>query len=218
MLGVRVNRYRMGEDMTRKKKTRATRDGAANYRGFREHPRYGQAPRITGLNPVEVRPIAPGMPIINFIEHSGQRIPNTAIQADAAKQKLVGPFGAVSHYFDLHCVCSNCELDFLFFAEEQKHWYEDLGLSLDKQCEYCVVCRHRYQTLKQKHRRYEELCRVSTLSEDEAFEMADCCLSLIEATMFLNPPTERVRMLLNRLPERRCRKLRKHLRAAEELA
>lgn len=205
--------------MSRDKRTgRPKRDGSIDYREFREHPRFGRTPRITGLNPVVVRPVAPGMQIINFLGHSGTRIPSTAIEADAGKQKLAifALLSAVSHYFDQHCVCTDCDLNFIFFAEEQKHWYEDLGLSLDKRCAHCVVCRKRHQALKKKLRRYEKLCQVSKLSEDEAIEMAECCLSLIEADMFLSPPTERVRMLLNRVPEHRCRELRVRLRSVED--
>ena len=95
--------------------------------------------------------------------------------------------------------CLDCGRLFIFFAEEQKHWYEELGFGLDSDCVRCVVCRKRQQGLARERERYEELFHVSDRTTDENLEMAACCLSLIEATVFHRRQTERVRMLLNRI-------------------
>ena len=40
----------------------------------------------------------------------------------------------MTHYFDAKRVCRKCERPFLFFAEEQKYWYEDLRFPLEADC------------------------------------------------------------------------------------
>ena len=96
-----------------------------DYSKFVDHPRYGHQPRVTGLNPDT-----------NYADvflhwHSGKeyRIPNTAIPADLSRQaKATVP---VTHYFDVRRQCRDCGRPFIFFAEEQKYWYEELKFKLD---------------------------------------------------------------------------------------
>ena len=164
------------------------------YATYIEHPRYGRRPRITGLNP-ETRY---GSDV--FIHwHSSKecRIPNTAIPADLTQQTPATV--PVTHYYDVKRHCIDCGKPFLFFAEEQKHWYEELGFGLESDCVRCVVCRKRQQGLARNRERYEELFHVSDRTTDENLEMAACCLSLIEGTVFHERQTARVRMLLNRI-------------------
>ena len=80
------------------------------------HPRYGKRPRITGLNPA-------GGPDVHFHPHTTKknRIANTAIRADLARQKYT--IAAVTHYLDVERSCRDCQRPFIFFAAEQKHWY-----------------------------------------------------------------------------------------------
>src|SRR5687768_13036282 len=92
-----------------------------DFEDYVEHPRFGRGPRTTGLNPKEI-------PLKTFFHwHSprGVRVDNTAIEADVARQNA--PTIGVTHYFDSRRVCRTCSRPFLFFAEEQKYWYETLG-------------------------------------------------------------------------------------------
>jgi Probable zinc-ribbon domain len=171
------------------------------YEAFVAHPRYGDRPRVTGLNPTTKDHNKPGEPIVLIHWHSPPecRIPNTAIVADIAKQNFTT--FPVSHYFDVKRTCRDCKRPFLFFAEEQRHWYEELGFPLDADCARCVPCRKREQGIARTRQRYEELFHVAKPSDEELLEMAECCLSLIEASLFSPRQHERVRMLLNRVPD-----------------
>ena len=159
-----------------------------------EHPRYGRGPRITGMNP---ETIFGGDVFIHWHSSKECRIPNTAIPADLTQQTPATV--PVTHYYDVKRQCLDCGRFFIFFAEEQKHWYEKLGFGLDSDCVRCVDCRKRQQGLARERERYEELFHIFDRTTDENLEMAACCLSLIEETVFHIRQTERVRMLLNKI-------------------
>ncbi len=161
------------------------------YASFVEHPRYGQRPDFTGLD------LQPNPGKVTFHWHSSKscRIPGTAITADLARQTAATV--AVTHYFDVERICQDCGRPFIFFAQEQKHWYEELGFGLDSNCVRCVPCRKRQQGIGRHRERYEELFHVPARTVAENLEFADCCLTLIEQGVFHKRQTERVRMLLN---------------------
>jgi len=191
------------------------------YREYVDHPRYGHRPNYTGLNPDHLAPEVSlhwnstnGHEIAQrFQALTGQkwpygvaflyardikRIPNTAVVADSTRQTIATV--PVTHYFDLDRVCRECGKRFIFFAEEQKYWYEDLGFGLDSDCVRCVPCRKRQQGIAQKRQRYETLFHISERNTEENLELADCCLSLIESSVFTVKQLQRVRSLLNRIP------------------
>ena len=187
------------------------------YAHFVVHPRYGQGPRITGLNPTE------DLGRTDFHWHSGDgvRVPNTAIQADLSRQSP--PTVQVTHYFDATRECRDCGKPFLFFAEEQRHWYEELGFPLESDCVQCVRCRKRQQGLARTRARYEELFHLAARTTDQQFEIAECCLSLVEAGMFHLRQLEHVRAFLKSLPseldphaQERLASLRTRVRRMEE--
>jgi len=164
------------------------------YDTYIKHPRYGRRPRITGMNPETVYG---GDVFIHWHSSRECRIPNTAILADLSQQTPAAV--PVTHYYDVKRQCLDCGRSFLFFAEEQKHWYEELGFGLESDCVRCIVCRKKQQGLAHERERYEELFHVSDRTADEYLEMAACCLTLIEAKVFHRRQTERVRMLLNKI-------------------
>jgi hypothetical protein len=192
------------------------------YAEFVEHPRYGRRPNITGLNP------SPRFPevqlhwnttdhhelVAQFESMTGvkwpygdagryskrrRRIPNTAILADLSRQTPAT--SAVTHYFDLERECVDCRRPFIFFAAEQKHWYEELGFGLESDCVRCVECRKRQRGLARQRETYESLFHVVQKTVEQCLEMADACLSLIESGVFSKKQTQRVRMLLNTVPD-----------------
>lgn len=164
------------------------------------HPRYGQRPRFTGLHPGEPATTRPGEPIVVLHWHSPEpvRIANTAVEADVSRQ--VFTTFPVTHYFDVKRVCRDCRRPFIFFADEQKHWYEELGFSIEADCIRCVACRKQQQGVARLRERYEQLFHVEHRTPPENLEMAECCLALIEASVFARRQTERVRMLLRGVP------------------
>lgn len=164
-------------------------DDSANYV---DHPRFGRRPRLTGLNPQT--DLTTGKPFLHW--NASARIPHTAIEADLTRQSRATV--AVTHYYDVKRTCRECGRPFIFFAEEQKHWYEELGLPLEADCVRCVPCRKRQHGIAAKRERYEELFHVPARTADQHLEMAECCLSLIEAGVFTDRQAERVRALLKR--------------------
>ena len=166
------------------------------FREFVVHPRYGQGPRITGLNPEN--DLATGRIFLHWHSPEGVRIPNTAIAADLSKQAPATV--PVTHYFDAKRRCADCSRPFIFFAEEQKYWYEELGFPLESDCVRCIFCRRKQQGVELSRQRYEELFHAQERSSEQNLEMAECSLSLVEAGVFGKRQLERVRGILKKLP------------------
>jgi hypothetical protein len=194
------------------------------YDAYVEHPRYGKRPRFTALNP------DPHDPVVNFhwnatnvheIQKRVQRIfgkkddilkpleeimpralprvPCTAIKADTSKQKH--PTVPVTHYYDLERVCRSCKRPFIFFAEEQKHWYEELHFPLEADCVKCPECRKKEQSLARNRATYERLSGVKNRDWNDNLKMAGCALILLENGVFGNRVVQSIRALLKTVPE-----------------
>lgn len=166
----------------------------ASFEHFEEHPRYGRGPRYTGLNP-------------GASDHGSWRlssekaifVPGTGVVADLAKQSF--SCVATTIYMDEIRSCRVCGQKFLFFAEEQKHWYEELGFTLDADCVDCLKCRKADQAKRVLFGRYQELWENPTRSVEESIEFTEAGTRLVEAGLGKERMAEKVRMVLNRLPE-----------------
>jgi hypothetical protein len=171
------------------------------YDDFVVHPRYGQGPRKTRLNPEKKIIVKPGEPMVLLHWHTpaDRRIPNTAVAADISKQVFTTL--PITHYFDSKRTCRDCRRPFIFFAEEQRYWYEALGITIEADCVRCVGCRRKSRGIARKRQRYEDLFHLPHPTDAELLEMAECCLSMIEASIFSPRQHERVRMLLRRVSE-----------------
>ena len=128
-------------------------------------------------------------------------IDGTAVEADLERQSFSTV--PVLYYFDRVQECFDCGRPFIFFAEEQKYWYETLGFNVWAGCKRSIVCRNRQHGLERWRRRYEELFHREQRTVDENLEMAECSVALIEGGIFHHRQTECVRMLLNALPDDR---------------
>lgn len=209
------------------------------YAEFADHPRYGRRPHITGLNPDPIRSdvqlhwnatthqevvyqfesvLGKKWPYGDFSAYAlGKRIPNTAIAADTTKQtRATVP---VTHYFDLDRHCRDCQRPFIFFAQEQKYWYEELGFGLESDCVRCVECRKKQQGIARLRERYETLFHIENKTTEQTLQMAEACISLIESAVFTSRQLNRVGMLLNTIPanadektQSRCNQLRSRMR------
>ncbi|MHB8974297.1 MAG: zinc-ribbon domain containing protein [Pirellulaceae bacterium] len=192
------------------------------YADFVDHPRYGRRPNITGLNPnprdchvhLHWNATTHNEIVAQFESVTGQewpygdlrsyssrtrRIPDTAIPADLARQTLATV--PVTHYFDLERRCRDCDRPFIFFAREQKYWYEELDFGLESDCVRCVECRKRQQGIAREREVYETLFHIPNKTVEQLLQMAAACLSLIESGIFTAKQTERVRMLLKAVPD-----------------
>lgn len=165
-----------------------------DYREFVPHPRYGRRPRITGLNP---ETDYGGDVFLHWHSPRACRIPNTAIAADLSRQSPATV--PVTHYYDVRRQCRECGRPFIFFAAEQKYWYEELGFALEADCVACVDCRKKQQGIERTRRRYEELFHVTDRTVEQDLELVDCGLSLIESAVFHKKALPRLRTILNTL-------------------
>ncbi|THT96061.1 hypothetical protein E9531_16760 [Lampropedia puyangensis] len=167
---------------------------AFDFSDYVEHPRFGRKPRYTGLSPKRYGDDA----VLHWWSKDDTRIPNTAIAADCAKQEA--SLFPVTHYFDESCVCVDCKRPFLFFAAEQKYWYEGLQFNLSSACIRCPVCRKSQQKTARYKQRYETLLRIENPSTEQLIEKVACCLSLIEVGRFGVTKVANMRCTLKRIP------------------
>lgn len=210
----RTNRTRVGTNSSH------FPESAEDYSQYVEHPRFGKSPRYTGLDP---NPDSPGVNLhwnTNFfterqlrsmesalgfcptISDDGSRLVHgTAVKADLSLQ-TPATF-PVTHYFDIDTVCHDCRRRFIFFADEQKYWYETLKFPLEAGCIRCPPCRRRQQSIARKRKRYDELFQMPDRNTDQNIEMAECCLTLMEQAVFSLQKNAQVRMLLKKIPEDR---------------
>lgn len=152
---------------------------AAEYSRFVEHPRYGKGPRFTGL---DVTDSPDGKVYCHWHSPAGVRVPNTAVVADVAHQGT--PTLHVTHYFDAKRVCRKCGHPFLFFAEEQKYWYEDLKFPLEADCLDCVPCRKDEQRVRVIRQKYDALLGEKARTDADTLELVECGLYLVESVVF----------------------------------
>lgn len=165
-----------------------------DYSLFITHPRYGQQPHITGLNP---ETDYGGDVFLHWHSPIECRIPHTAIRANLSRQTPATI--PVTHYFDVKRQCQDCGNPFIFFAKEQQYWYEELGFGLDSNCVRCVPCRKKQQGLAQLREKYEELFHIHERTADQSLDMAECCMALVEAAVFHKRQIQHIRTLLNRV-------------------
>jgi len=186
------------------------------YKNYADHPRYGRGPRVTGLNPKDTTEKYQHLTgdelensgfyeeeYVSFHWHSQEkyRIANTAVVADESKLGDISV--GVSYYFDVKRNCLDCKKTFIFFAEEQKYWYEELGFNLSANSVRCFSCRKKRKVgsnnLAKLREQYQELYQTKNRTRYETLEMAKYCLTLIELKDFSKRKSEMVRMLLNQL-------------------
>ncbi len=112
----------------------------------------------------------------SYWRYGGAHIfPETAIRADVSAQfYTIYPRG---YYVDMLKTCRDCSRAFIFYAREQRYWYETLGLYIDADCKRCVECRRKRRSLKRlmAHHmvRYQELQARCKLSRKEMMHLVD---------------------------------------------
>jgi hypothetical protein len=125
------------------------------------------------------------------------RVPGTALAADVSRQrKATVP---VTHYCDARRRCRQCARPFLFFAEEQKHWYEALGFPLEADCLECVACRKHERQLRAARQKYEALLAETSRSEAQTLNLVGCAVLLVESGVFSVKALPGLRRLLQPL-------------------
>lgn len=137
------------------------------------HPRFrGKPPRPQlKLTEQEVRR--------SYWRYSDAHIfPQTALRADLSVQRYaVFPR---PYYVDILKSCVDCSRAFIFYAREQRHWYETLGFYIDVDCVRCVECRRKQHAAKRHLERYAELLARDQLSRKEMMYLVDDCIFLFQ--------------------------------------
>lgn len=124
------------------------------------HPRYGATPHISGVEVSEGRVRA------GFWRHQREVLfVESTLVADATKQNYsVFP---CEFYVDVLRTCRNCSRPFIFFACEQRHWYETLRFSIEADCVLCSPCRRDARSIRRRLRRYSDLRHKAQKSDRE---------------------------------------------------
>jgi len=124
------------------------------------HPRYGDKPRTSGDKEAvaAAREQWVGETFREWV------FPESAILADPSKQNCtVLPR---LYYVDMKKTCRDCGRYFIFFAEEQRHWYEDLKFFVDSDCVRCPDCRRADRTLRRRFDRYSQNIKKDNLDNE----------------------------------------------------
>lgn len=79
----------------------------------------------------------------------------TAIPAETEKQNYADYSRKL--YVDIEETCKSCQREFIFFALEQKYWFEELKFWVDSHCIKCINCRKRDFEIKQMQIKYSNL-------------------------------------------------------------
>ncbi|QDT18118.1 zinc-ribbon domain containing protein [Alienimonas californiensis] len=167
----------------------------SRYADYVVHPRYGRGPRFTPDSWKGVLGFGGARRLVD----RPKAVPGTYVKADLGRQtpSVMQEAG----YFDQDCRCKDCGRGFLWFAEEQRHWFEDLQFDLGTECLHCVECRQAIQREKELAERYArkaaDLDRAG--SPDDLLAGAAAGVRLIERGKFGPKANQRVRAALNRL-------------------
>ncbi|MCW8931552.1 MAG: zinc-ribbon domain-containing protein [Gammaproteobacteria bacterium] len=143
------------------------------YKSYVYHPRYGDKPIYTGAC----------YPTSKILQAHWQYdetsiFPETAILADTNLQNYsVYP---IEIYVDIEKKCRDCNHWFLFFAQEQKYWFEILRFYVDSDCVKCIDCRKKDHNIKSMINDYEKLVKNQNRSRKETSKLKNIALELFQ--------------------------------------
>jgi hypothetical protein len=160
------------------------------------HPRYGDKPWVTGVD-------FQGQRHGGFVKdpswkYSNERvIPNTGVIANITKQR----HGTIPIYvyYDVLKRCVDCDRPFIFYADEQKFWFETLGFAIDANCIRCTECRKKQQAKERSNKEYQRLVNLGEKTWLDYLNLANGALDLAEDGKM--EALDRIRGFINRIPE-----------------
>lgn len=164
------------------------------YNDFVEHPRHGKSPLFTKLKPKIT--VADQFALPTRCGNRGA-IEGTAVAADMPKQCKRSY--SVKYYMDEIHQCTDCCKQFIFFAQEQKYWFEDLRMPIEVEVRRCFDCRSADRNSKVQMKRYAALKHLDDPNLEEIKYMATFCLSQLEAGSFHLKQIQTLRTYLNKL-------------------
>ena len=144
-----------------------------NTKYFVEHPRYGNQPI-----PSKYKYSKDDINSCHWRYSNLNYFADTAIPADISKQNY--SIFPRSIYVDIEEQCEKCKRPFIFFAKEQKYWYEDLGFWIDAHCTRCIDCRKKDQELKLLQNTFQELNTKDNRTNEETKKLKQAALELFQ--------------------------------------
>lgn len=143
------------------------------------HPRYGSLPIVSGaaILEAEIR--------LGFWGLSDAVIfPETVLVADTSKQNYA--IYPRRYYVDILRDCRECGRPFLFFAREQRHWFEELQFFVDADCVHCAECRARQHDAKTQLARFSAAMKAPDLSRRDLMTLIDDAADLLQTGVVSN--------------------------------
>lgn len=134
---------------------------------LRPHPVYGPAPHRTG----EPLPAS----VLVGAHFDAIIFPQSATPVGV--QLRPARFWRSSCYVDELRQCSQCETLYIFFAAEQRYWYEELGIPVDERPVDCYSCRFLRHEVNERVERWAKLAARPDLTRDE---LRNCARQAIE--------------------------------------
>jgi hypothetical protein len=143
------------------------------HREYVKHPRYGNHPMRSGFS-ASIEEILDA----HWSYDKRSIFPDSAIKADIKKQNYSVLPRTI--YVDIEKQCIQCNRWFIFYAQEQKYWYEILGFYVDADCLKCVDCRKKEHSIKQMMLDYETLTKKENRTEKETRDLKRIALELFQ--------------------------------------
>lgn len=137
------------------------------------HPRFGSAPTRSGLSIPEAE-IRRG----HWRLESCEIYPESVLRANISKQRASDK--PRLYYVDILRRCRTCQRPFIFFAEEQRFWFEALKLPVDADCPLCPVCRSASRMVNSRLGRYGRLLVLTEPTIKELEQLVDDATFLLE--------------------------------------
>ena len=136
------------------------------------HPRYGSAPCPSGVK-IPEEELRRGF----WRLHGDTIFLETALIAQTEKQNFaVFPR---KYYVDVLRSCRTCHRPFIFFAKEQRYWFETLRFFVDADCVHCPDCRHESRAVQRRLRRYSDLFAKNGTTRKELMFLVDDAIYLL---------------------------------------
>ncbi len=89
-------------------------------------------------------------------------------------------------YVDVLKRCRDCGRPFLFYANDQRLWYETLGFAPDVDAVRCVPCRKQARHAKARHERYAAAITATRLDAQALRQLVDDTAWLLETGQMRN--------------------------------
>ncbi|WP_444922492.1 zinc-ribbon domain-containing protein [Microbulbifer sp. CnH-101-G] len=145
----------------------------SNTRNYVDHPRYGKSP-IPSENSFSSEEIERS----HWRYGNVKFFPETAILANIDKQDYA--IYPRKMYVDIEEQCEVCKRPFIFFAKEQKYWFEELHFYVDAHCTRCIDCRKKDQEIKRLQTSYCELVSKGKHTSEESNKLKNIALELLQ--------------------------------------